>query len=428
MKKNLLNTTLRANIIFSFLLLALFAPLFFFSIDALNQNSIDEILQIRKKEFLFYTLPTLKINEINQWNRAKTYAKIIKPTQINQRESICTRAYFDALIGKTIPCRFLSTPFTIEGQPYIFEQRINIIEKAGLIQRIGMLFGLIVLLLLVGLYYINMKLTIRLWKPFHRALNFIKQFEIDKTLQNDLIETEIEEFDQLNHAIVNLSRKNTEIFNSQLNFVENAAFELQKPLSIFQSEIDILAKQGPINEAQNQTLKKINAATEYLSRLSKNLIVLSNLETDIYTSKAPIPLNDLIEKQLQQYSFLIKEKNITISHDISTPVVVKSNPELATTLIKQLLLNAIDHNVQEGNITIDLLKESLTISSSGVAKPLAQNKLFRPFSKVNPQSDGNGLGLVISKKICEANVWGISYKHQNRHHIFKVDFFTVKTN
>ena len=48
--------------------------------------------------------------------------------------------------------------------------------------------------------------------------------------------------------------------------------------------------------------------------------------------------------------------------------------------------------------------------------------MFERFSKSNPTSQGNGLGLSIIKKIVDTNHWTISYHFKEDYHTFEIVF------
>ncbi len=217
-------------------------------------------------------------------------------------------------------------------------------------------------------------------------------------------------------------KKNKEIYNSQLDFVENAAYELQSPLAEFQTHINALDTRDDITSEQRKIIGNIKAISVRLDKLSKNLLLLSNIETDDFLVKESVSLNEILNRQIDIYTPLAKQRNIVISADIPESITIKSNPVLIETLVANLFENAIFHNISNGTIYVALFKETITFYNTGVAKPLTKGKLFKRFSKVNPSSQGNGLGLVIIRKIVELNGWGVNYNHQNKQHIFQVTF------
>jgi len=100
----------------------------------------------------------------------------------------------------------------------------------------------------------------------------------------------------------------------------------------------------------------------------------------------------------------------------------KANTGLTEIMFNNLFLNAIQHNIQNGEIHIHISEQKLTISNSGQSQSLRQEKLFNRFAKNKPSDKGNGLGLAIVKKITELNSWKVSYNFSNNHHIFSVQF------
>jgi signal transduction histidine kinase len=276
--------------------------------------------------------------------------------------------------------------------------------------------------LLIGLFIITKRLSLNLWKPFYETLQQIEQFEIDKSNQPKLKETRIEEFNRLNQSIVKLIERNTYIYHSQREFIENAAHELQTPLAVFQVKIDTLIQSSDFTQEQYEMLSSLNDSVSRLNRLNKNLLLLSKMENDSYNEKQTISLNEAIEKHFDFFTEQAKAKNLTIKMELTESVAVKSNPVLAEILISNLFLNGIRHNINEGIIVVTLTNQSLTFSNSGQTMPLVADKLFNRFSKSNPSEQGNGLGLAIIKKIAELNNWKVSYSFTNNLHSFSVTF------
>jgi signal transduction histidine kinase len=421
MTKKLLHKTSRVYLLFALLILMVSAPVFYFVSEQLYIDDADEALLLRKNEFLQYSISKLKESDIEIWNSFNRDVKIIEEKGI-KKDTLFYTYYYDSLANENEPYRELNLPVTIEGKPYTYSARINLVETEDLMISIALLFFIIISLLLIGLYIVTKRLSLNLWKPFYETLQQIEQFEIDKSTQPKLKETSIEEFNRLNQSIEKLIEKNTSIYHNQREFIENAAHELQTPLAIFQAKIDTFIQSADFSEQQNQILSSLNDSVSRLNRLNKNLLLLSKMENDNYSEKQAIGLNEAIEKHLDFFTEQAKAKNLIIKTDLKETVSVNSNPVLAEILISNLFLNAIRHNVGDGQITITLSSHSLTFSNTGQPQPLVADKLFFRFSKSNPSEQGNGLGLAIIKKISDLNNWKISYSFSDNLHSFSFTF------
>lgn len=403
------------------MLLIVSAPLFYYITERLYIEETDETLILHKNEFVKFSLPTLKTADIQNWNKYNRNIKI-EPFKNSGKDTIFYNSYYDALDAEIEPYRELNASIIIEGNPYTYSARINLVEKEDLMKSIAILFLVIISLLLVGLFVITKRLSINLWKPFYETLNQIENFEIDKSNHPKFTETNIEEFNRLNNSIEKLITKNTSIYHSQREFIENAAHELQTPLAVFQAKIDTLIQNADFTQEQYKMLSSLNDSVSRLNRLNKNLLLLSKMENDIYSEKQTINLNEAIEKHFDFFTEQAKAKNLIIKTEMNEAVAVNSNPVLAEILISNLFLNAIRHNVSDGQVLVTLSDHSLTFSNTGQSQTLVADKLFNRFSKSNPSEQGNGLGLAIIKKIADLNNWKISYSFANNFHSFSVDF------
>jgi signal transduction histidine kinase len=421
MTKKLLHKTSKVYLLFSVVLLIVSAPLFYYITERLYIEETDETLILHKNEFVKYSLPTLKTADIQNWNKYNRNIKI-EPFKNSGKDTIFYNSYYDALDAEIELYRELNASIIIEGNPYTYSARINLVEKEDLMKSIAILFLVIISILLAGLFVITKRLSIKLWKPFYKTLNQIEKFEIDKFNQPKFTETNIEEFNRLNNSIEKLITKNTSIYHVQREFVENAAHELQTPLAIFKAKIDTLTQNADFTQEQYKILHSLNDSVARLSRLNKNLLLLSKVENDIYSEKQTFNLNEAIEKNFDFFSEQAKAKNLIIKTEMNETVAVSSNPVLAEILISNLFLNAIRHNVNNGQVLVTLSDHSLTFSNTGQSQTLVADKLFNRFSKSNPSEQGNGLGLAIIKKIADRNNWTISYSFANNFHSFSVTF------
>lgn len=423
MNKKLLHKSSKAYMVFAIFILCVFAPAFYFVTKQLYINDADEALILRKNEFLKFYAPTLKESEIPMWNRFNRDIKIKEAGTISGDTFFYTH-YFDTLANEIEPYRELNATVHIEGKPYVYSARINLVETEDLIKSIALLFLVITSLLLGGLLIINKILSSILWKPFYDTLAQVEKFEIDKYKEPKFIKTNIEEFNRLNQSIEKLIKRNITIYQSQREFIENAAHELQTPLAIFQANIETLIQSGEFTKSQYNILNTLNENIARLSRINKNLLLLSKIDNEVYFEKSKINIQELVDKLFEFFSEQAITKNITIHKNIKKPIYVSANPVLTELLISNLFLNAIKHNKVGGKIILESSNHSITISNTSNFDVLQEEKLFSRFSKQNVSEHGTGLGLAIVKKIADLNKWPIKYSYENSLHSFTIFFNT----
>ncbi len=421
MNKKLLHKTQKTYLYFIILLFAIVAPLFYILVNKLYLHEIDETLIHTKSEFLNNSITKLGLNDIPVWNRFNTNIEIQNSTGL-KTDTLFNKLYYNHIEEENEPYRELNSPISIEGRPYTLSIKTNLLETEDLIFTLLLLFITILALLFSGILLINKFLSTRLWKPFYQTLQQIENFEIDKHYKPDFADTDIEEFKRLNNSIERLIERNIIIYNNQREFVENAAHELQTPIAVFKAKIDTLIQRDDITEGQSKILGSLSETTSRLSRLNKNLLLLSKIENQQFSQKEKLSIRGLINKQLVFFEEQAVKKNIIISTDFKNDILTNAYTGLIEILINNLLINAIQHNITDGQIVISIHDKTLSIRNTGTDKKLSEEKLFSRFHKVNTSNQGNGLGLAIVKKIADLNGWIVSYSYSESNHIFVVHF------
>lgn len=422
MTKKLLHKTIRYYITFFVMVMLLGIPLYFFTTQWMYLHETDESLMVQKEDFMRFYAPQINDSEIVVFNKLSKDFQIEKHHPETKKDTLYSQSFYNHFVKENEPYRVLKSPIQINNKPYVFSARINLVDNAELAMSFLGVFTLILLALMTGLLFITRRLSITIWKPFYDTLEQMEQFEIDKNSNPKLAPNDIEEFNRLNIALNKLIERNTVIYKSQKEFIENAAHELQTPIAIFKGKLETLLQRPDITEEQFELLDKLNDTTTRLNRLNKNLLLLSKIESQQYNIPEDVVLNDVITSQMAFFIEQATGKNIAITTNLESNVVVNTNLFLAEILVKNLFLNAINHNIPNGKITVALDKNSLVFSNTGEARSLQTNKLFERFSKVNPASKGNGLGLSIIKKIADHNHWQVQYRFEGNQHLFEIRF------
>lgn len=418
----LLKKTIASYFIFSAILLLAAIPVFYFALKNMMVKNVDENLAATKTRIL----PRLQDAVSNHKERSfsiSEYEIIIEKEQPNKKSDSVFN--LDMPVGSAnefLPGRMLSSHIVINQESYNLQIKTSMVDKYALVKRIVLLLILLIVLLLAGLLIINRILTKKIWQPFYNTLKQLRNYSVDKQAVIKLGSTHVTEFNDLNNAIEQLTERNHQAYTSQKEFTENASHEMQSPLAVFQSKLELLMQTKPLNEEQASLITDLADASKRMSRLNKSLILLTKIDNNQFLEKENISVKDILQKLILQYGFQIKQKSIQCSFDDTTDIIIEANKTLMEILLGNLLSNAIRHNVHNGSIQIIIKEKELIIINSGKQSSLDTEKLFKRFQKESQDSNSIGIGLEIVKKICTLNHYSIQYQFANQMHIFSVRF------
>lgn len=336
-------------------------------------------------------------------------------------DSLFTYSQYDSLEKKFVPYRALRTGVTVQSARYELLIRESIVGNTKLVTAIVAIQTTLLVLMLIGFILINRKLSKVVWDPFYTILEKLKNYQIDKDLTIDLPHSSTAEFRDLSEALVQLVNKSRDAYLSQKEFTENASHELQTPLAIFRSKLELLMQGADITSEQAELISSLLNATDRIVRLNKNLLLLSKIENRQFLSRQEILLSSALTQSLGLYKQMALEKEIKITTHIISEIAIKTNPSLLETLLSNLISNAIRYTPPQNEVTIEIEKKSITIRNPG--EPFNfPHKIFDRFNRESRTVQGNGLGLAIVKKICDTEGIPITYHYSKGNHLFSIDF------
>lgn len=262
----------------------------------------------------------------------------------------------------------------------------------------------------------------RLWIPFDNTLQCIERFTLEGETPPRFLSSRIKEFERLNVSLTRLIDNNLKSYKTQKEFTENASHELQTPLAVFRSKLDLLLQQPDLTEEQAKIVASLYEVSSRLSRLNKSLLLLAKIENRQYKQEKQIDIAETLREILPLLEKLTED--ITVIPEISSsPVIIPANNILLESMINNLIINAVRHNMPKGEIRIFLEKKQLTVSNTSAEKELNADLLFQRFYRPSEKVRGNGLGLAIVKAICDYHGWKIAYEYKTNIHYFIVNFF-----
>jgi two-component system OmpR family sensor kinase len=329
---------------------------------------------------------------------------------------------FDVNENENIPFRQISSVIAIKGQMYLIIVRDTLLEKGDLLMTIIVAIGVVFVLLIIGLYFINKRLSLKLWQPFYSTLDNLKGFSQEKSDFMLPSVSEIDEFVELNKTLETLTFKVISDYQSLKRFSEDASHEIQSPLAIIQSKLETLVQYPDLKKDQAELIKSAYSSVQRISKLTQTLLLLTKIANDQFPEKRSVNLSNLLEEKLKLFEDQTNGKSLTLKKEIEPDCFLETNFFLAESMIVNLVGNAVKHCITGGIINIRLNKSKLEILNSGVPFSILPSKLFERFFKVNASSESQGLGLSIVKEICSLNGWKIDYLYEDNQHKFIVEF------
>ncbi|MET3115005.1 signal transduction histidine kinase [Pedobacter sp. CG_S7] len=407
----------RVNILTSIITLIITGGIYYLFIHSILTDKLDKDLAVEEDEIRQYTatygqlpLPASFIDQQVSYKKIKLGS---------EKRDFSYTTYFNLKEKEEEPGRSLFTWVKLREQVYEVRITKSRLEAEDLVRVILLITLAVTVILLVALLLINRFLLNRLWQPFYSILNRIKAFEVTSTENIKEEPTKIDEFIQLNASVNAMAEKVRKDYRELKSFTDNASHEMMTPLAVINSKLDSLLQTESFTEQQGVLIEDIYHAIGKLSRLHQSLLLLAKIENNLISDVQEVDMAELISGKIRQFHELFERDELKIEW-ISNPQTVKMSKYLADILLNNLFSNAVKHNIHGGEINLLLVDEKLTISNSGKDLNM-QTDLFDRFSK-SAESDGMGLGLAITKQIC--NLYGFSLEHANLNgkHFFSVYF------
>lgn len=215
-------------------------------------------------------------------------------------------------------------------------------------------------------------------------------------------ESESAEKDDLIQQVKN---KNVELER----FAYITSHDLKQPVRNICSFAGLLAKnlrKENTNVKNLEFLDIINTSSRNLEKLIEDILKYSRID-QIDDELEVLDLNQIIEEQATNLSFLIESKNGKLSHE-NLPNI-KGNNVYVRLLFQNLIENGIKYNESEKpEVSIkyrsERNSERIIIADNGLGIDKSYfDVIFQPFKRLhsNKEYEGSGLGLSICKRIVE---------------------------
>ncbi len=328
---------------------------------------------------------------------------------------------YDSELGTFASFRHLFSENTsISNKGYTINIYKPLRDSEKLITEIVISLSLVFTSLLLLLVLVNYFIARRVWVPFYRILHHLSNYEINQAVPLELAKTDIYEFNLLSQALEKMSKKIRLDYLNLKEFNENAAHELQTPLAIIKTKLELLIQKENLDESQLKLLSAVFEATTRMSKLNQGLLLISKIENNQFLQTEKIDLSKILDKTIDHFGEMINHRGIAVFKNYQHPAFLVMNPVLAEILITNLVSNAIRHNILNGRIELNVQQDTFTIANTGIIMKTDPRDLFQRFRKSENNPDSVGLGLSIVQKIANLYQLKVDYQHHAGFHTLKI--------
>jgi signal transduction histidine kinase len=386
----------------------------YLSVKRILMHELDEGLLKEKDRIELYIVQHHSLPVITSFNHLEI--------QFEPSHQVLSKPQFKTLIkfqapSRTYTLRQLLYTTGIDDRNYLVEITNELEGTKRMTTLVFTTTLLTIFFLIITTLLINALLMTKLWRPFYQVLNEVKGFRINQPNQPVFPETKIEEFNFMISCLSIAISDAAENYRMLKEFTENASHEIQTPLAIIRSKLDLLVQHEGLTDKETASLRSAYGAIKKLSLINRDLLLITKIENHQFENKVKIDLLSTVEAKIIEFQELWQMNRLELHADLH-PAEILVSKELIDILINNILSNATKHNRANGKIIIRLRPDSFEVANTGIDYPLDENLIFKRFYKMDNNDANNGLGLSIVRQICQASGIQIGYKYAEGLHTF----------
>ena len=229
-------------------------------------------------------------------------------------------------------------------------------------------------------------------------------------------------------------QKQTEI--AQKEFVSLASHQLRTPITSIAWNIEELMIDPSLSKHNKEVVQDIHLEVKRMDEIIRYMLNLSRIDLGkLKFVKEIIDYNIYLNNLMKSFKSSLLKKNIHLEHKVNISKEITNDTTQLDIVIGNLISNAIKYSNMNSKISVLIedysnSKYRIYVKDYGIGIPRAQQiyifgRLFRADNAKKIDTDGNGLGLYIVKKIVEAmkgDVWFTSKKDEGTEFVIELPY------
>lgn len=257
---------------------------------------------------------------------------------------------------------------------------------------------IILIAAVLGGYFIAKRMLMPIKQITNAAENISRGGDLKKRIELDRGKDELHQLaDSFNNMIARLD----ESFEAERQFTSDVSHELRTPMSVIMAQCEYTLDEERTPQEYERALRLIRRQGRKMTKLINDMLDFVRLErrgTNYQIEK--LNLSALVNSVCEDMS-LIRERGISLEHEVEDEIWVDGNPALLSRLLSNLISNAYRYGKDDGHIKVRLKKSqdevTLSVSDDGIGISREdKEKIFRRFYQADSSRTGSGTGLGLS--------------------------------
>ena len=288
-----------------------------------------------------------------------------------------------------------------EDRLYI-QYDITEIERSEELLSVILLVAWIVLIVVI--FFIARILSKKLSGPIAQLSHDLSRINPDERGIRLSDRFEDDEVGRIAQAFDSYTRKMDSYVEKQIGFAAMASHELRSPLTIVQTSADLIAYRVDDPEI-TPYLEKIQRASANMANMIHALLAVTR-DQPTRNAGQNIQLQPLVDGILDSMTPEIRAKQIEIENNLAPEIRIEADKTLLTVVLTNLIKNGVKHG-QDSSIRIEMEGRVLSITDSGIGIDSDELQHIFDFGYRGQNSQGYGVGLYISRLICDYQGWSL---------------------
>ena len=218
-----------------------------------------------------------------------------------------------------------------------------------------------------------------------------------------------------------------EAWKRQRQFVADASHELKTPLTVIQTNAELLGSGGDASQARYR--ENIQACARQMRKLVEGLLELARADGGMAEKAVEtVDLSCLLEEAVLPFEPVFFERGLTLESAVEPGLLVRGSPEKLRQAADVLLDNAQKYTAPGGAVWVRLARQGryALLSVSGPGEDLTPRQcrdVFKRFYRADPARTGDGsygLGLSIAQETVSAHGGKIWAESGDGHNTFLI--------